>query len=129
MSDITRHLEPFDNAMDIVPESVMRRLRMLAGETDKYRDTHLNMSVETRENFQMDFSATFKEFWHFAIIGMRYLGFDTTWMQIDIAIYMQYGGLKTLIMAQRGEAKTTLAALFAICSILLPYMPFYTCLS
>ena len=118
MSDISSHLEPYDNAMDIVPEGVMRRLRMLAGETDKYRDTYLNMSVETRENFQMDFSATFKEFWHFAIIGMRYLGFDTTWMQIDIAIYMQYGGLKTLIMAQRGEAKTTLAALFAIWSLI-----------
>lgn len=55
--------------------------------------------------------ASFKEF---AEDGMTFLGFDTTEMQADIAAYMQGGPRLRMVMAQRGEAKSTLAALYAV---------------
>jgi hypothetical protein len=54
------------------------------------------------------------DFVEFAIDGMAFLGFSTTWMQADIADYMQRGPRLRMVMAQRGEAKSTLAALYAV---------------
>lgn len=45
---------------------------------------------------------------------MRVLGFEPTWMQYDIANYMQYGPDLAMVQAQRGEAKTTVAAIYAV---------------
>lgn len=61
---------------------------------------------------------TYENFKDFAEDGMRFLGFDLTWMQGDIAEYMQNGPRLRMVMAQRGEAKTTLAALYAIWRII-----------
>jgi hypothetical protein len=49
---------------------------------------------------------------------MRELGFPATWMQHDIASYMQYGPRNLMIQAQRGEAKSTIAAIFAVWSLI-----------
>lgn len=56
----------------------------------------------------------YADFRDFAIDGMKFLGFDTTDIQEDIAEYMQSGPRLRMVMAQRGEAKSTLAALYAV---------------
>lgn len=56
----------------------------------------------------------YADFREFAEDGMAFLGFDTTDMQADIAAYMQTGPRLRMVMAQRGEAKSTLAALYAV---------------
>lgn len=56
----------------------------------------------------------YPEFVDFAIDAMEYLGFDTTDIQQDIAEFMQNGPRLRMVMAQRGEAKSTLAALYAV---------------
>ena len=49
---------------------------------------------------------------------MRELGFAPTWMQHDIASYLQYGPRNLMIQAQRGEAKSTITAMFAVWSLI-----------
>ena len=49
---------------------------------------------------------------------MHELGFDPTWMQHDIASYLQYGPKNLMIQAQRGEAKSTITAMFAVWSLI-----------
>jgi hypothetical protein len=60
----------------------------------------------------------YADFRDFAVDGMAFLGFDTTEMQEDIAEYMQNGPRLRMVMAQRGEAKSTLAALYAVWRII-----------
>lgn len=60
----------------------------------------------------------YENFRDFAEDGMAYLGFPLTDMQADIAEYMQNGPRLRMVMAQRGEAKTTLAALYAVWRII-----------
>ncbi|WWO60266.1 terminase large subunit [Xanthomonas phage SB3] len=45
---------------------------------------------------------------------MLYLGFKPTWLQYDIAAFLQFGPNDMMIQAQRGEAKSTITALYAI---------------
>ncbi|UYA98827.1 hypothetical protein IVIADoCa7_1 [Xanthomonas phage vB_Xar_IVIA-DoCa7] len=45
---------------------------------------------------------------------MLYLGFKPTWLQYDIAAFLQHGPNDLMIQAQRGEAKSTITALYAI---------------
>lgn len=61
---------------------------------------------------------TYENFVDFAADGMAFLGFDLTEMQGDIAQFMESGPRLSMVMAQRGEAKSTLAALFAVWSII-----------
>lgn len=56
----------------------------------------------------------YASFVDFARDGMAFLGFPCTWMQADIAEFMERGPRLRMVMAQRGEAKTTLAALYAV---------------
>lgn len=76
------------------------------------------MTLQERFKAVAILATTFENFSDFAIAGMAYLGFDTTDMQEDIAEYMQHGPRLRMVMAQRGEAKTTLAALYAIWRII-----------
>jgi len=41
-------------------------------------------------------------------------GWDTTEVQYDIGDYLQFGGNAVMIQAQRGQAKTTITAIFAV---------------
>lgn len=45
---------------------------------------------------------------------MRMMGFDPTWMQEDIADFLQNGPNLLMVQAQRGEAKTTITAIYAV---------------
>lgn len=60
----------------------------------------------------------YASFVDFAVDGMAFLGFPLTDMQADIAEYMESGPRLRMVMAQRGEAKSTLAALYAVWRII-----------
>lgn len=45
---------------------------------------------------------------------MDFLGFNSTDLQRDIAGYLQYGPMYLMVQAQRGQAKSTITAAFAI---------------
>lgn len=76
------------------------------------------MDVRTRFAHVQALAEHYENFVDFAQDGMAYLGFSCTWMQADIAEFMQHGPRLRMVMAQRGEAKTTLAALYAIWRIM-----------
>lgn len=76
------------------------------------------MDIRTRFAHVAALAEHYENFVDFAEDGMRFLGFDLTDMQADIAEYMQNGPRLRMVMAQRGEAKTTLAALYAIWRII-----------
>lgn len=50
----------------------------------------------------------------FALDAMEFLGFDLTWMQADIAEYMENGPRFKAVFAQRSEAKSTIACLYGL---------------
>lgn len=97
-----------------ITEQTKRRLTMLHAKCRSYNDNPATIPLEERETLAMMFSSTFREFSEFAELGMKYLGFDTSDIQMDIAKYMQYGKTKRMIQAQRGQAKSTLAALYCV---------------
>lgn len=59
----------------------------------------------------------YPEFKDFCRDAMEFLGYSLTWMQEDICDFMQYGGLKIGVMAQRGEAKSTIACIKGVWEI------------
>lgn len=59
----------------------------------------------------------YPEFVYFCEAAMKFLGFKMTWMQYDIAEYMQYAPDKAMVQAQRGEAKSTIACCYGVWSI------------
>ncbi len=58
----------------------------------------------------------FKPFLYDVITGL--LGFDCTPLQLDIADYLATGPLYRMIQAQRGQAKTTITACYAVWRII-----------
>jgi hypothetical protein len=56
--------------------------------------------------------ARFPDFLYDVITGL--LGFQCTPMQLDIAEYLEKGPVYRMIQAQRGEAKTTITAIYAV---------------
>jgi hypothetical protein len=58
--------------------------------------------------------AHYSTFVPFLIDVMDELGFSTTEIQIDIAGYIAYGPQYLMVQAQRSQAKTTIAAAFAV---------------
>lgn len=76
------------------------------------------MDVQLRFAHVAYLAEQYEDFRTFAEDGMKFLGFDLTDMQADIADYMQHGPRLRMVMAQRGEAKTTLAALYSIWRII-----------
>lgn len=99
-------------------EHKLRRLSMLAKSLNPWNDRPASMPKDLREEYGFMMQAVFSEFEDFADLGMRFLGFTLTDMQRDIARYMQYGPRQCMVAAQRGEAKSTLAALFAVWSLI-----------
>lgn len=57
---------------------------------------------------------TFPTFNRFLVVMMKQLGFDTTALQLDIGAFLEFGPKDLMIQAQRGQAKSTITALFAI---------------
>jgi hypothetical protein len=76
------------------------------------------MDIQTRFEHAELIAAHYTRFEDFAYDGMAFLGFPLTDMQKDIAQFMQDGPRLRMVMAQRGEAKSTLAALYAVWRII-----------
>jgi len=57
---------------------------------------------------------TFPTFIIFLVVMMKQLGYSTTDLQKDIAQFLEFGPKDLMIQAQRGQAKSTITALFAI---------------
>ncbi|MFM5883564.1 phage terminase large subunit [Methanobrevibacter gottschalkii] len=57
---------------------------------------------------------TFASFTPFLQVTMKFLGFETTWLQKDIAQFLEYGPQNLMVQAQRGQAKSTITAIFAV---------------
>lgn len=60
----------------------------------------------------------YKHFVDFMHDGMNELGFSATEIQDEIAEYIEYGPPSLMVQAQRSQAKTTVAALFAVWSLI-----------
>ena len=65
----------------------------------------------------------YKEFSTFLEDAMEELGFGVTDQQFDIGQYIAYGPQYLMVQAQRSQAKTTIAACFAVWSLI--HMPHY----
>lgn len=76
------------------------------------------MDIPTRFAHAALMAEQYEKFEDFAEDGMLFLGFSLTDMQRDISEYMQNGPRLRMVMAQRGEAKSTLAALYAVWRII-----------
>lgn len=104
--------------MTFINETIARRLNKLSPKCKLYNENPRAIPVEEREDLAMMFASTFKEFQAFAELGMRFLGFKLSGLQADIAEYMQFGPQKRMVQAQRGEAKSTIAALYCVWSLI-----------
>ena len=51
-------------------------------------------------------------------VSTEFLGFECTDIQIDIAEYLETGDLYRMVQAQRGQAKTTITACYAVWRII-----------
>lgn len=60
----------------------------------------------------------YAEFSDFLDAGMAHLGFDVSEIQQDIGHFMAHGPQYSMVQAQRGQAKTTIAALYAVWSLI-----------
>lgn len=93
----------------------LERLTLLADRLRHWHNTGAQkMPKAERTEIALMMSATLSDFTEFVQLGMKFLGFNTTDMQLDIARFMATGPERAMVAAQRGEAKTTLAALFAV---------------
>ena len=97
-----------------MPDRLLQRLRMLMQRLRPWQEHDRDIPDDTRAEFSLMVAACFPEFEHFADLGMAFLGFKITKQQRQIARKMQYGKKRLFIAAQRGEAKSTLAGLFAV---------------
>lgn len=100
--------------MSYITEQVRRRLSMLVTECKQWDEQPYEIPKLKREELSMMFGSTFRDFRAFAELGMLYLGFKLSEIQADIAEFMQKGNAKRMVQAQRGQAKSTLAALYCI---------------
>ena len=68
-----------------------------------------------RHEHQKALAERYQSFAVFLRDAMWYLGkWTPTWMQYDIANYMQYGPDNQMTQAQRGEAKSTIACIYGV---------------
>lgn len=57
---------------------------------------------------------TFPAFVPFLVVTLKFLGFSASEIQKDIASYLEFGPKDLMVQAQRGQAKTTITAIFAV---------------
>ncbi|QAX92389.1 DNA maturase B [Providencia phage vB_PstP_PS3] len=96
---------------------VLSRLKLLSERLRPLSANPRSINFEVRQELALMMAITFQDFRDFAYVGMKLLGFTLTPMQADIAQYMQHSPDKAMVSAQRGEAKSTLAALYAVWSL------------
>lgn len=99
-------------------QETIDRLVELKAELSPWNENPAVMPMDKRQDFSLIVASCFPEFEDFAELGMVFLGFKITPQQREIARYMQHGEQKAMVAAQRGEAKSTLAALFAVWTLM-----------
>ena len=100
--------------MDYISERTLGYYKKFHAEMQQWAEAPNTIPDELRSEYAMYFSGIFRNFAEFAALGMMKLGFKISRIQYDIAEFMQHGGLKRMVQAQRGQAKSTLAALYII---------------
>jgi hypothetical protein len=98
----------------MISQTTLSRLKLISARTTVMNDSPRTIPKDQREEVALMMAVTLKDFREFAYLGMKFLGFNLTEMQADIAEFMQKGPRKRMVAAQRGEAKSTLAALYAV---------------
>ena len=97
----------------------IERLTFLAERLRHWHNTgSQKIPKDERLELAMMMASTLNNFVEFMELGMKFLGFSASDMQRDIAHFMAYGPERAMVAAQRGEAKTTLAALLAVWRII-----------
>lgn len=69
------------------------------------------MDIQERYQRALMVRERYARFTDYLVDAMAFLGFSTTWMQMDIGEYMQFGPKRSMVQAQRGEAKSTIAVI------------------
>ena len=100
--------------MDYISERTLQYYKKFHVEMQQWAEAPNTIPDELRSEYAMYFSGIFRNFAEFAALGMMKLGFKISRIQYDIAEFMQHGGLKRMVQDQRGQAKSTLAALYII---------------
>lgn len=72
------------------------------------------MTLKKRIQLLMVLQGHYGQFVDFLHDCMVFLGFDSTEIQEDIANYLQYGPHYLMVQAQRGQAKSTITAIFSV---------------
>lgn len=73
----------------------------------------MSLKNPRREQLQL-LQETFSSFVPFLIVTMQFLGFKTSDIQKDIALWLERGPQYLMVQAQRGQAKSTITAIFAV---------------
>jgi hypothetical protein len=76
------------------------------------------VAAAVRELKRRTLAKHYPKFIPFLVDGMRFLGFNTSDLQKDIADFLENGPDSLLIQAQRGQAKTTIVALFSVWTLI-----------
>lgn len=79
------------------------------------------MDLETRFRKAKMVREHYRDFLDFAHDALAKLGFTLTDMQADVSSYIAYGPSYRLVMAQRGEAKSTLACIYGLWQLLMDF--------
>jgi len=72
------------------------------------------MNIRDRYKHLFVLQELYEDFVPFMTLCMRFLGFSSTEIQRDIATYLQHGPHYLMVQAQRGQAKSTITAIFAV---------------
>ena len=80
----------------------LSRIRLLKDRVNRYANDPTKIPFEERQELSLMFAVAFKDFKDFCELGMKFLGFGITDMQLDIADYVQNGSKKRMVQAQRG---------------------------
>ena len=72
------------------------------------------MNIRDRYKHLFVLQELYEDFVPFMTLCMKFLGFSSTEVQRDIATYLQHGPHYLMVQAQRGQAKSTITAIFAV---------------
>lgn len=72
------------------------------------------MNLKDRYRRLLVLQELYADFVPFLTLCMEFLGFKSTEIQRDIAEYLQHGPHYLMVQAQRGQAKSTITAIFAV---------------
>lgn len=88
--------------MDYVSDITLDRYKKLHAECSKWAENPNSIPDDFRSDLSLWFAGTFRNFREFAALGMLKLGFKLSKIQADICDFMQFGGTKRMVQAQRG---------------------------